>query len=84
MESYVQGSYGSLEEAIQAYDTMAMKGYPEKGYHLVANKEVQSTFPGDTDLAIRTDLPHSSEITEEHQKELNQGNILLVITEPKD
>lgn len=84
MESYVQGVYGSLEEAIQAYDTMVMKGYPKKGFHLVANEKVQASFPGDTDLAIRTELPHSPEVTEEHKSELEKGHILLVVTEEKE
>lgn len=84
MNSYVNGSYESLEEAIQAYDTLVMQGYPTHGFHLVANKDVQATFPGDTDLAIKTDLPHSPEITEQHQKELAEGNILLVVTSPKE
>ncbi|WP_027109270.1 hypothetical protein [Lacticigenium naphthae] len=83
MESVVHGYYDDFKDAIRAYDTFVMKGYPTDRFHLIVNEKMKNAFQLQTDIPLITDYPSEAELLEEYASQLQSDHFLLLVTHNK-
>lgn len=78
MGKFVEGSYPSVQDAIQAINALVTRGYSKEEITLVANQNKKKEIT-DVSIAVTTDSSH--EALKSYQSDIEKGNIIALVEE---
>lgn len=78
MSKFVEGSYPSIQDAIQAINALVTRGYSKDGITLVTNQDKKKEL-SDVSVEITTDTSH--EALKSYQSDIEKGNLVALVEE---
>ncbi|MEC6748036.1 hypothetical protein VXN63_05735 [Marinilactibacillus sp. XAAS-LB27] len=79
MTHFVEGSYASMKEAVQATNAMVTRGYSREDITFVTSESKKSELPSDLDIDISTDASH--EALASYKEDIEQGHLVALVKE---
>lgn len=84
MNTFVEGSYATVEDALRAVDTLIMRGHDTEAITLISNQAHQEEQLDAVDISVK----HLSELSSQechrlgkHIEDVNEGRFVLQVTE---